>query len=57
MDVGSGDIVPADFHEEKIGQFLGVRGNPGGVFASFCGYELKLGQKEVARMPNPFNKL
>ena len=27
---------------------LGVRGNPGGVFASFCRYELKLGQKEVA---------
>ena len=26
----------------------GVRGNPGGVFASFCRYELKLGQKEVA---------
>ena len=27
---------------------LGVRGYPGGVFASFCRYELKLGQKEVA---------
>ena len=27
---------------------LGVRGYPGGVFASFCRYELKLGQKDVA---------
>ena len=28
MDVGSGDIVPADFHEEKIGQFSGGPGKP-----------------------------
>ena len=27
---------------------LGIRGYPGGVFASFCRYELKLGQKDVA---------
>ena len=48
---------PPIFTKRKSANFLGVRGNPGGVFASFCGYELKLGQKEVARRPNPFNKL
>ena len=50
MNVLSGDAVSADFHKEKIGQFSGGLGGktPSGVFASFCRYELKLGQKEVA---------
>ena len=56
MNVLSGDAVSADFHKEKIGQFSGGLGGktPSGVFASFCRYELMLGQKDVAAHGMPF---
>ena len=56
MNVLSGDAVSADFHKEKIGQFSGGLGGktPSGVFASFCRYELMLGQKDAAAHGIPF---
>ena len=56
MNVLSGDAVSADFHKEKIGQFSGGLGGktPSGVFASFCRYELMLGQKDAAAHGMPF---